>query len=191
VSQVDLQAQPICSALLHVRLEHRAPRLASLLGLVHGHVGGAQQVEAVRDLVAGGDPDADADTDLDLAEQHGPGQGHQQALRHGLRMLGIGVGDEHDELVATEPAGSVVGTQLDVHAPGDLHQQLVAHRMAQAVVDELEVVDVQQQDAGRPGDPAVSTSDSRSLSRTRLARPVSGSCRAWWDRSSDSRRSSC
>ena len=58
-------------------------------------------------------------------------------------------------------------------------QQLVAHVVAEAVVDQLEVVEIEEQDRGTAtagGPRRASACSRRSTNRTRLGRPVSGSC---------------
>ena len=59
----------------------------------------------------------------------------------------------------------------------------VAGGVAEAVVDQLEVVDVEEQHAdpsARCARRRASASSSRSASRRRLGSPVTGSWRAWW-----------
>ena len=68
---------------------------------------------------------------------------------------GLHAGDvraEHGELVAAEPRHHVVGAHRAAQAVGDRDEQLVARRVAEAVVDDLEAVEVEEQDrhpAGR------------------------------------------
>ena len=65
----------------------------------------------------------------------------------------------------------------------DLEQQLVAGGVAEAVVDRLEVVEVEEQHARprrRRVRRAASACSTRSRNSARLARPVSGSWKAWW-----------
>ena len=59
--------------------------------------------------------------------------------------------EQHGELVAAEPRHGVPGAQRGRDAAGERDQQVVADGVAEAVVDELEAVDVEEQDraAGR------------------------------------------
>ena len=60
--------------------------------------------------------------------------------------------EQHRELVATEPRSQVVGADAAVDALGDDPQEAVAGPVAQRVVDDLEVVEVEEQDDGiEPG----------------------------------------
>ena len=72
----------------------------------------------------------------------------QQALRHGH---GIGLAacavEQQRELVATEPGGGVALAKARAQALRHRAQQLVAGMVAVAVVDRLELVDVEQQNA--------------------------------------------
>ena len=90
-------------------------------------------------------------------------------------------GQQDRELVAAE-AGHGVRLAHDVAQPvGDLDEQLVAAGVAEGVVDLLEAVDVEQHEADRVAGArrcAAAARSSRSLSRRRLGRPVSGSSRA-------------
>ena len=62
------------------------------------------------------------------------------------------VEEQHRELVATEPRGQVVGANAAVDALGDDPQEAVAGPVAQRVVHDLEVVEVEEQDDGiEPG----------------------------------------
>ena len=59
------------------------------------------------------------------------------------------IGNDHDELVAAEPA-DLAAIAGDVgQAVADFDQQLVAGRMTERVVDVLEAVEVEQRDRGR------------------------------------------
>ena len=101
----------------------------------------------------------------------GDGERHAEAGR---------VGQQDRELVATEARDDVAGAQRIAHAVGDGDQQLVAGGVAQAVVDQLEVVEIEEQhDRLHARVRRASSVSTRSLSRLRLASPVSGSWYAW------------
>ncbi|MNC25568.1 hypothetical protein D3C75_736590 [compost metagenome] len=60
------------------------------------------------------------------------------------------VGQQQHELVAAEAGEGVARADLRAHALGDLHQHLVADRVAQGVVDRLEAIEVDQHDRQFP-----------------------------------------
>ena len=73
--------------------------------------------------------------------------------------------DEHDELVAAEACQQVADAHHRAEAAGDVLEQLVADAVAEAVVDHLEVVEVEEQhgdlaDAGA-GEQLVEARDDR------------------------------
>ena len=67
---------------------------------------------------------------------------------HGDRLGGLAVGhvlEEEAELVAAEPRHGVARAQRGVQAVAHFHQQLVADRVAERVVDHLEAVEVEEE----------------------------------------------
>ncbi len=60
-----------------------------------------------------------------------------------------GIFDQHCEFVTTDPGNGVTGSHATHQPLGGLHQEGIAGRMAQVVVDELEVVEVHRQDGDR------------------------------------------
>ena len=156
----------------------RAQRpLPVLLGLVHGDVGVAHQLaRAVASASAGGDADAGADADRLAAGRHALGERGEDPLGDDDDVLGpVEAVEQHRELVAAEARDGVGRAHARAQALGDRDQQLVADRVAERVVDGLEVVEVDEQDGdGRLGRRA-SASSTRSMNSVRLARPVSES----------------
>ena len=68
------------------------------------------------------------------------------ALRDPGRLPGVAdVLEQHGELVAAEPRDGVAGAQAGLEPPRDRHQQLVARGVAEAVVDDLEAVEVEEE----------------------------------------------
>ena len=63
-------------------------------------------------------------------------------LRHQSRVFDLAL-HEHGELVATQPRDGVASADAAEDPFGDVHQQGVARGVAEVVVDELEVVEVQ------------------------------------------------
>ena len=161
--------------------------LLLLLGGVHGDVGVAQHlgggrlaVLAERDAGAGADP------------QRG-GRELERLLERELDALGDAGGalvvaavEQDRELVAAEPRGQVARAQAGAQPAGEGHQQLVADLVPEAVVDALEVVEVEEQHDGAAVG-AASAASTCWVNSARLARPVSGS---WWARCSSRSRSS-
>ena len=117
------------------------------LGPVHGRVGVLHQgsdVLAVHREQA--DADAGADEEFLVVGDEGVAEAVQQFFRH---VLGVGAlvqaGQQDDEFVAALACDGVDIAQLFAQAPGDGFQQLVADRVAEAVVDVLEAVQVEEQ----------------------------------------------
>ena len=106
------------------------------------------------------------------------GERGDEARRDGHRGAEVRLVEQQDrELVAAEAGRQVVGADARLDALGDRGEQPVAGRVAEGVVDVLEVVEVEEQDdrdpvGGRVLERARSTC---SANRLRLARPVSGS----------------
>ena len=143
------RSKRVSTAQAHVVVEH--PDLAGTgrLGVVHGHVGVAQLVERV--LVARLEP-GHAD-----GGRHGDGvvlegDRHRQRVLDPLGETGhdgdvAGLLGEHDELVAAV-AGDEVGVAGGLHEPlGDPLEHDVADPVAEGVVDRLEPVEVDEQQA--------------------------------------------
>ena len=74
------------------------------------------------------------------------GQLALDAVRHPGRVAGVAdVVHQDRELVAAEPRHRVAGPHAPLDAPGDGPEQLVADAVAEAVVDDLEPVEVDEQ----------------------------------------------
>ena len=134
--------------LVHRRLEDDDPALAAGLRRVHRDVGVAQQVAGRLDArPAGGHADAGPDVDVATLDLEERAHRRRQPVRHAHRRLHVGrVAQEHGELVATEAGGHVRGAQDRLEAIADGDQERIARGMAEAVVDQLEVVQVDEQD---------------------------------------------
>ena len=127
-----------------------------VLGLVHGcvrvleqgrAVGGVERVEA--------DADAGAHEDLDPGDDERVAQGAPDPPRDGFgrvadavdRVLSRGLGrDEEEELVAAVAGDCLARARRGAQAPGDRGQELVSGLVTEAVVDQLEVVEVDEED---------------------------------------------
>ena len=115
------------------------------LGGIKGKVGIAQQrVDVV--AIPGRKCDADAAIDMfhDTVELERRREGLHDALGEGsgIGLVLIAQHEDQCELVAAEPCDHVRRAHQQLQPVGDFDQKRIARRMAHAVVDVLEVVDV-------------------------------------------------
>ncbi len=128
---------------------------AERLGAVHGDVRGAHQgFDAVAMVGADRDADGSADVDAVPVKLEGLGNGDRDAARDTLDLGGrADLREEQSEFVAGQarqqrPAADRfgdLGGDDDAQPVRDHDQQLVAPGMAEAVVDHLEAVEVDEQ----------------------------------------------
>jgi hypothetical protein len=131
----------------HRALEHLVGALAAALGRVHGDVGVAQELGLVEGVaLVEGDADAGPDGDLAADQWEGRGQGGDDPLGEEAGGGQVGVLGQDRELVPAQAADGVVLAQAAPQPGRDLAQQPVAGAVAEAVVDHLEVVKVDEQD---------------------------------------------
>src|SRR5579872_3984389 len=161
------ELQTVEHALVHTRLEALRVALSGALGHIHGGVGVSQEVVHRDGAVAVGDPDRGVDSELAAADVERRVQRLEQPRGD---QVGIAVVIERlqqdGELVPAEPCRGV--GYADHAGDSDRHrpQEVVTDRVAEAVVDRLEVVQIEEQDRDRT--------------------PVSPSWKAWWRSSSSS-----
>ncbi len=107
-------------------------------------VGGAADI-----LMDDGDADRSTDDDILSVDPIGRAERRDDTAGDGLqhRMIGGG-GRDHGEFVAAEPGDHVVGAQRPRQPLRDAADQLVADRMAERVVDVLEVIEIDVEDRG-------------------------------------------
>ena len=152
----------------------------------------AQQRRALV-AVLGTDRDADAGADVGVqpVERERLVERRQEALG-GAHAVGATARGRHDrdELVAAQPGERERVGQLRPHPVGDLAQQLVPDVVAERVVDLLEAVDVDEQQADRlaAGRGRIQRRLDRLQDVPAVAEPVSSSVRAWARESSSSAR---
>ena len=148
---------------------------APALGLVHRDVGVAQQGARVLGVLGeDGDADARADVQRDPGERVGaPERRAQPGGRHRGR-LGVGVLDQHAELVAAQAGDDVAGAHRRAQPRADAAQQLVADVVAERVVELLELVEVDHR-AARTAARRRRRPRPRRVNARRLARPVRSS----------------
>ena len=147
--EVGAQLEALEHALVHRRLEQPVAALALALGDVHRGVRVADQLVGVRRRAAVDDRDAEAGTHGELLVLDG--QRHGERLddplgRVGRGLRAVGALEQHGELVAAEAGGGVARADARRQPLRDLVEHLVAGRVAEAVVDGLEVVEVDEDD---------------------------------------------
>ena len=99
-----------------------------------------------------GAADAGADDDLAAVDDHGPADLFDDALGQRRRLepvLAVMVQD--DEFVAAPTRDQIARTDDGAEPGGDLRQELVARAVAEAVVDLLEVVEIEKHDGDAVG----------------------------------------
>ena len=149
-AQIVLHPQARDRPAAHALVEHLVPGAASVLGPVHRRVRVADQL--IRALPAGGerDPDAGRDEMLASREHERTRERSRDPLRGVDRVaLGGDVLEQDSELIAPESRHRVAPAQRMLEARRRGRQQLVSDVMAEAVVDQLEVVEVEEQDRGQ------------------------------------------
>src|SRR3954463_15982055 len=147
--QVGLDLEPLDDRRMHARLERRVgAALAGALGAVHGHVGVAQEV--LRVVLAVRDPHARADEHL--APEHGErlaerGDHPFGDVRRAVRVADVA--EQDGELIAADARGRVAPAQTVAQPARDVDEELIAGDVTEAVVDDLEAVEVEEQHAHR------------------------------------------
>ena len=133
---------------VHAGVEDREAGLAIRLRHVHRDIGVADDVGRELGGVPGaGDPDASRDGDLAICDHVRLAQLADQPLRHRLGTLQVGrIGRQDRELIAAETSHEVAVAHRRRDPLGDRDQKRVAGRVAERVVDDLEVVEVDEQD---------------------------------------------
>lgn len=107
-----------------------------------------------------GDADGDGDTDghgcpaVPVGGDRGVPDRRAEPLRDDRRAPGVGLRQQQHELLAALPEGEVDLADLAAHPAGELGQHGVPRRVAVRVVDGLEPVQVEGEDAEHPAEPA-------------------------------------
>ena len=142
-AQLALHVESVVDLAAHRLVEQGDPSPAGLLGGVH------RQVGALHDLVGriGSDAERDADAHrhdvLATVEADRCLHGRQQAVGDGGDLeIGADVAAHDQELVAAEASDDVAAAGRGLQPVGDDLQQPVADGVTEAVVDDLEVVEV-------------------------------------------------
>ena len=140
---VQARQRPLAGDLV----EQHHTRAAGALGPVHRGVGVADQVVGILVRI-GGDRDADARRGHRLARLQVEGQAerleHALGHRHRVAVVEDVLAQDH-ELIAAEPGQRLVAAQGVTDPLGHRLEQLIAGAVAEAVVDHLEAVEVEEQ----------------------------------------------
>src|ERR1700733_13358996 len=164
-AEIGLELEPSNCVRVHPGIEDLASRFSRLLGAIHGNFRISNQFFglAVRTCIQ---RHADAGVNYDLApfDLEWNCQSLLNSLPHADRIARAGdIFEEHGKFVSAKPGnaqslqvqfGLACGLQTcngvcvaerSTHALRDLHQQLVASRVPQTVIDHLELVDVDKE----------------------------------------------
>lgn len=99
---------------------------------------------------------ADAECHSRCRRFSGPAQILAEPLEEGLRHRAAGVREEDRELVASKPRRHVDPSNRALKSRGDCYQERISHSVAMAIVDLLEIVDVDVHHRQRDREPASS-----------------------------------
>ena len=155
-AQIVLEAEAVAHARVHRLVEHLVARLAARLGVIHRRVGVAHHFVGI---VVVRRPERDADArgreHLAAADRERQAERFLDPERDGVGLRVVVQAAEQDgELVAAEPRDGVAGTQAGLEAARRLDEQLVADQVAEAVVDDLEAIEIEVEDRERVADAA-------------------------------------
>jgi hypothetical protein len=146
LAQLGLASETVGHAAVHLLVEDRRAPAAPALGSVHGEVGGADQVGRAHPVGAQRDPDRDPDAQVAALDAERLLHRAQDPLGDHRRLGRLGEPlQQHRELVAAQARDGVAGAQRAGDPLGEGDEQLVADGVAEAVVDLLELVEVEEQ----------------------------------------------
>jgi hypothetical protein len=145
-AQGVLQLQAAAGGGVHLLGVEAEGVAAGALGFVHGGVGVSEQrLDAVAVAREQADAEAGRAVQRTAVEIDRRRQGADQLLRHPGEVLLLGdVRQDNGELVAADPRHQVVGAQRQLQPPCQFAQHPVASLVAEAVVDVLEAIEVDQ-----------------------------------------------
>ena len=143
-AQVGFELAANLRALVEAFLEEGEGAASRLLGAVQSEVGIAQQHLAVGAVVRrDGDPDAGRGHHLIAVDDERPGDRFEDVLGEPVDGVAVAAdGLEDDELVAAQARDEMAAGGLEQALPG-LDQQSVAGGVAERVVDDLELVEIE------------------------------------------------
>ena len=152
VAQLPLEPLTPVGLTPHRRPEEAVTTAAIGLDPVERHVGVLEKL-ARRAATFRKDADADAGAGVqaDAVRGDGQGQGGRDLAGDGSAIVGIAQPrKQHGELVAAQPGHRVAAAHAAPQPGRGLAQQRIARIVPQAVVDRLEVVEVEQQEPYQP-----------------------------------------
>ena len=142
--QLRLQRRALDGGGAQLRLEHAVAALAAAFDRVHHGIGVGDELFRILAL----DGDARAGVHMELVAEHRERPvevlGDARGDAHGLLL--VSVLQQHGEFIAAEAGDGVFGPDAEQEALGDPRQHEVAGVVTEAVVDDLEVVQVEEQD---------------------------------------------
>ena len=148
-AQVGGQTEPL-GAVVVVLGAVDDQRVVVGLGAIHGHVGALEQrVDVAAVLGVPGQADAGVQRDADPVHVDRLGQRVLQALHRRLSGGRVSARHEYRELVPAEAGDEVLAAEGGAQPRADLLQDEVAVMVSERVVDVLEAVEVDQQQAAR------------------------------------------
>ena len=134
----------------HLTVEQRHTSTAGLLGRVHGQVGLLYQFAAGDARRAHGDTDAHRDLVLATVDDDRLPHDVDESLGDAFGLVGVQlVAAHHHELVATQPSDQIAAASRLAQPRGHRAQQLIADSVTQAVVDNLEPIEIAEQHRDR------------------------------------------
>ena len=153
---------------VHFRAVELETVAAELLGAVHCGIGvGEQRVDVVGVVGIVGDPDAARHVQRVARDFKRRGDRHLDVAndrRHRFEALFL-TEEQRDELVAADPDHGVGRAHAFDHLAGDVLEQFVARVVAEAVVDHLEIVEI---DEGHRGPAVVALREEQRLGQAIL-----------------------
>ncbi len=150
--QLSFVLQPLQAALVTSRVEDGERIAAVGLGPVKRNVGGAQEIlRGIRVRRRDRDADGALHDQVVPADREGTAQRVQQRLGDGLDIGEPGDLIEHgDKLIATEPGQRSVCSDVRGQPARDGDEEIVAGRVADTVVDDLEPVEIEEEQRHLP-----------------------------------------
>ena len=147
LAQVALARQAVDAAAVHALVEDHAAPGPAALGVVHRDVRVAQQLARGHERPRQRDADARGDEELAPVDpQRSLSERCTRSAEFDASHSRADAVEQDRELVAADPRDGVAGPQHPRDPRRQRDEELVADGMAEAVVDELEAVDVQEQD---------------------------------------------
>ena len=132
--------------LTHAGLEEDGIAPALRLGGIHGHVGKAHEIVTVLCILrVQRNADAGAKVQRQTVVLEGNRQGRQYLIGPEAKPAYVLAHQQHHEFIAAQARQNAFAAQLGLEPAGDLSEQLVACGMAVAVIDSLEVIEIELQ----------------------------------------------